>query len=117
MLVMVSGPFSAADGDGRRRNLERLEEAARAVRARGHVPVIGENLGLPMVRDLGRPLCEEPGSPEDKQYVQALSLDLCARCDALVLVDHSPGADREAALMTAAGRPVYASADELPPAD
>jgi hypothetical protein len=116
LLIMVSGPFSADDGETRRRNLERLEEAARAVRALGHVPVIGENCGLPMRRDLARPLCDDPGTPEDKRYIQSLSLDLCARCDAVLRVARSPGADREAETMAAAGGRVFESLDEIPPA-
>lgn len=117
MLLMVSGPFSAADGDTRRRNLERLEDAARAVRARGHVPVIGENLGLPMVRDLARPLCEQQGTPEDKAFIQSLTLDLCARCDGVLRIGRSPGADLEVAAVAAAGGRVFESLDELPAAD
>lgn len=116
LLIMVSGPYSAPDGEGRRRNLERLEEAARAVRALGHLPLIGENCGLPMTRDLSRPLCDQPGTPEDKAYIQELTLDLCARCDAVLHVASSPGADREVAAVRAAGGRVFESLEDVPPA-
>ena len=116
MLIMVSGPYSAPDGETRRRNLERLQEAARAVRALGHLPLIGENCGLPMTRDLSKPLCDQPGTPEDKVYIQTLSLDLCARCDAVLRIARSPGADREVAAVAAAGGRVFESVDDVPPA-
>jgi hypothetical protein len=52
MWIMVGGPYgtgakSAAD---RAANLGRMNEAALAVWRKGHVPIIGVNLALPVVR-------------------------------------------------------------------
>lgn len=50
-LVLVAGPYrSGTDGDPARiaANLRRLEAAALAVYRRGHVPMIGEWVSLPL---------------------------------------------------------------------
>lgn len=49
--ILIAGPYrSGTDGDPQRiaANLARLEQAALAVYQRGHVPVIGEWLALPL---------------------------------------------------------------------
>ena len=50
-LILIAGPYrSGTDGDAQRiaANLQRLEQAALEVYQRGHVPVIGEWLALPL---------------------------------------------------------------------
>lgn len=55
-LVLVAGPYrSGTDGDPARiaANLHRLEAAALAVYRRGHVPMIGEWVSLPLAAAAG----------------------------------------------------------------
>lgn len=54
--ILIAGPYrSGTDGDPQRiaANLARLEQAALAVYQRGHVPVIGEWLALPLAAAAG----------------------------------------------------------------
>ena len=54
--ILIAGPYrSGTDGDPQRiaANLARLEQAALAVYLRGHVPVIGEWLALPLAAAAG----------------------------------------------------------------
>ena len=53
MLIAVSGPYSAASSEERRKNLEVMNRAAAEVFRLGHVPIIGVNAALPMVDFLG----------------------------------------------------------------
>ena len=51
MWIMVAGPYTsgAANAAARAVNLRVLNEAALAVFRRGHVPVMGVNLALPII--------------------------------------------------------------------
>jgi hypothetical protein len=115
MMIMVAGPYSAQSVAQRRANLLRLQQAALAVRERGHIPVIGENLGLPMVIDLAEPLAESPTPSRAKEWIQQLSLDLAARCDAVLLLSSSPGADREVQAVLDHGGRLFYAVEEIPP--
>ncbi|WP_432950322.1 DUF4406 domain-containing protein [Kribbella sp. CA-253562] len=53
MLVLIAGPYrSGTDGDPDRiaANLRRLESAAWPIHAKGHIPMIGEWVALPVLR-------------------------------------------------------------------
>lgn len=55
-LILIAGPYrSGTDGVQARidENLARLENAALAVYQRGHIPVIGEWLALPLAKAAG----------------------------------------------------------------
>lgn len=55
-LILIAGPYrSGTEGDPARiaSNLARLEAAALAVYQKGHVPVIGEWLALPLANAAG----------------------------------------------------------------
>jgi hypothetical protein len=43
-----------------------------------------------------------------------ISLALAARCDAILQLARSPGADREVEAVRALGRPVYARLEDVP---
>jgi len=109
MWIMVSGPYTAGavTDEDRQRNLDAMNEVALALFRRGHVPVIGVNAALPIVRVAGEGGYEEVMMP--------LALALVDRCDACLRVGGaSRGADDEAARFRAQGKPVYTSAAEVP---
>jgi len=85
-----------------------MDKAALAVWRKGHVPVIGVNLALPIVEAAG-------GDPAaNAEIMMPLSLALAARCDAFLCIGGaSVGADQEMARFVAAGKPVFRSVDEV----
>lgn len=109
---MVAGPYSSggADAQGRARNLRVLNEAALALQRRGHIPVIGVNLALPLIAAAG-------GSQAAYDEIMIpVSLALAERCDACLRIGGpSSGADAEVGRFRAAAKPVYFSLDEIPP--
>jgi hypothetical protein len=110
---MISGPYTAggADARGRAANLARMNEVALAVFRRGHVPIIGVNLALPIIEAAG------PDPRAFDEIMMPLSLAAADRCDGCLRVGGpSQGADDEVARFRAAGKPVWFSLDELPPA-
>jgi len=58
MIIGVAGPYSAADEKERAANLDALNSAAARLLEMGHIPLIGINVALPIVRQSkrGRPL-------------------------------------------------------------
>lgn len=109
MWIMVAGPYRSGSADPAvwADNLRALNQAAVALLRRGHVPIIGVNLALPVI--------EAAGAAAYDEIMLPLSLALSERCDAcLRLGGASAGADAEAARFRALGKPVYGDVDEVP---
>jgi hypothetical protein len=85
-----------------------MNQAAAQIAALGHIPVIGVNAALPVL--------DAAGLPFSHPWMMEISLALVARCDGLLLIASSPGADREAAAVAALGRPVWTDIAAIPPA-
>ena len=109
MWVMVAGPYrtGARSEEERAANLRRLNLAAYEVLRRGHVPIVGVNLALPIIEAAG------PESYED--VMTPLSLAVADRCDAVLRVGGpSAGADEEVERVRARGGAAYERTDDLP---
>ena len=111
MWIMVSGPYrgGAKTEADRQANLDAMNRAAYEVFAKGHVPVIGVNMALPIIQVRGIESYDEIMMP--------VSLALADRCDACLRIGGaSKGADDEVERFKAAGKPVYRRLDEIPSA-
>lgn len=106
MLIAVAGPYSAPTPEKRQRNLDTMNDAAAEVYRRGHIPVIGANAALPVLDSLD--------TEDEYEVLMTISLGVVGRCDALLLIGESPGANRERDLIESKGLPVYRSIDEIP---
>lgn len=105
MIIGVAGPYSAPTEEGRQANLNRLNEAAARVLEMGHIPLIGVNAALPIV---------EKANVSDKyKAIMDISMAVIDKCEALLLIAESPGANRERDLVLAKGLPVYYSLSEI----
>ena len=82
MWIMVGGPYGtgAKSAAERAANLARMNEAALAVWRKGHVPIIGVNLALPIVAAAGG------DAAADAEIMMPLSLALAERCDAFLRI-------------------------------
>lgn len=111
MWIWVCGPYAShgADQAQRAANLRAMNLAGLALFRRGHVPVLGANMALPLIAAAGT---------KDTAYdIRApLSRALVERCDAcLRMGGPSQGADQEVAYFVQAGKPVYRSLEDVPP--
>jgi hypothetical protein len=107
--IMIAGPYRAGSADPAvwADNLRALNAAAHAILERGHVPVIGVNMALPVIESAG------PGSYD--RIMLPLSLSLTERCDAVLRIGGaSGGADAEIDRFRSRGLPVFRSVDEVP---
>ena len=109
MLIAVAGPYSADTPEQRQRNLDAMNEAAAGVMRRGHIPVIGVNAALPVVERLG-------AGVNRYEAIMAISLALVDKCEAILMIGESAGANRERDLVRSKGLPVYRGLDEIPAA-
>jgi hypothetical protein len=115
LLVMIAGPYmSGTDGDPVKvaTNRARLEAMALPIYERGHLPLIGEWLALPIIHAAGG---QNPGDGVFAAYQYPVAHRLLERCDALLRVlGESRGADMDVERARALGLPVYMSIDDLP---
>jgi hypothetical protein len=116
MLILIAGPYrSGTDDDPARMaaNLRALETAAWPIFEKGHIPMIGEWVALPVLDSAGssvfEPLAERVLYPTAQRLIQ--------HCDAILrLPGASRGADLDVELARERGIPVYFSLDEVPAA-
>jgi hypothetical protein len=109
MWIMVAGPYRSGSSDPAvwAQNLRVLNGFAYAVLEKGHLPIVGVNLALPVIECAGQELYGT--------IMTALSLRLTERCDAILRIEGvSQGADDEVEKFRARGLPVFRSLDEIP---
>ncbi len=115
MMILIAGPYRSGTGDDPTRmaaNLRRLEEAAWPIFQKGHVPMIGEWVALPVLHGAGG------GKVGDALYDQVMhptAHRLLQHCDAVLrLPGASSGADNDVRIAQERGIPVYHSPEEIP---
>lgn len=115
-MVLIAGPYRSGTGDDPAliaQNERAMHLAALDVFRRGHLPVTGEALTLPLIR-LEDPDAT-PGTPLFDEIFHPLARRLVARCDAVLRIGGpSAGADEMVALARAAGAAVLTDLDDLP---
>jgi hypothetical protein len=115
MIVLVAGPYRSGTNDDPAliaKNLGRLEAAAMPVYQAGHIPLIGEWVALPLMKQAGS---TAPGDEIAEQYLYPVAGRLIERCDAVYRIEGaSKGADEDVRLARERGIPVYLRAEEIP---
>lgn len=118
MTILVAGPYrSGTGGDAAlvERNLQRLERAALSIYRRGHVPMIGEWLALPLAKAAGS---ARLGDAISEQFLYPASRRLLSRCDAVLRIDgESKGADEDVRVAQGLGLRIYRDIADIPVAD
>ncbi len=114
LLILIAGPYRSGTGDDPAKmaaNLARLEEAAWPVFARGHIPMIGEWVALPVLRSAGATVFD----PLATQVMYPTAQRLLEHCDAVLrLPGESTGADQDVEIAEGLGLPIYRRADDIP---
>ncbi len=105
MIIGVAGPYSAATEAERQHNLDRMNQAAVQLLLKGHIPLIGVNAALPVIA--------RAEGIDTYKAVMDISMAVIDRCEALLLLAESPGANRERDLVAGKGLPVFNHIDEI----
>jgi len=114
LLILIAGPYRSGTGDDpalMAANLTRLEAAAWPIFARGHVPMIGEWVALPVLASAGADVF----SPLASDVLYPTAQRLLQHCDAVLrLPGKSSGADADVAIARERGIPVYTEIEQIP---
>jgi len=117
MLILIAGPYRSGTNDDPvliRKNLSRLEAPALAIFRKGHIPMIGEWVALPLMQLAGS---EKPGDAAWEEIQYPVAHRLLLKCDAVLRIEgDSKGADQDVAIAQKLGLPVYRSLEEIPAA-
>ena len=108
MVILIAGPYrSGTNGDPLliAKNLDRLESSALSIDKRGHIPMIGEWVALPLMKQAGS---LKLGDEISEQYLYPVASRLLERCDAVLRIEgESKGADEDLRLARERGLQVY----------
>jgi len=106
MIIGVAGPYSAGTAEQRKKNLDAMNIAAARLLEKGHIPLIGVNAALPVV--------EMSNTADRYKAIMDISLAVIDKCEGLLLLAESPGANKERDLILSKGLPVFYNVDEIP---
>ncbi len=115
LLILIAGPYRSGTEDDPARiaaNLRKLESYAWPLYQAGHIPLIGEWVALPIIREAGG---KEVGDAVHQQLLYPVADRLLRRCDAVLRIPgESKGADGDVRLATERGLPVYYRLEDVP---
>jgi hypothetical protein len=114
LFILVAGPYRSNTGDDPARiekNLETMTRAALDVFRLGHLPVLGESLALPLIRQAGS---QEIGDAAFDDIFHPISRMLAERVDAVLRVGGpSKGADEMVEIARRTGKLVFEDLAEI----
>jgi hypothetical protein len=115
LLVLIAGPFiSGTSGDPEKiaANRTRLESYALPIYQRGHLPMVGEWMALPIIHGAGG---RQPGDGIFETYQYPVAHRLISRCDAVLrIAGISRGADLDVERARELGLAIYHDVGQLP---
>jgi hypothetical protein len=115
LMILIAGPYRSGTGDDPVKlnaNVAAMEAFAMPVFRAGHVPVIGEWFGLPLVRLAGS---TRIGDEAFNEVFHPIAERLLEHCDAVLRVGGaSQGADMLVAVAERRGLPVYRRLEDVP---
>jgi hypothetical protein len=115
LFVLVAGPYRSGTGDDPAkldRNVRAMYDTALEVFRRGHLPITGEALALPLIEAAGS---EAVGDGVFDEIFHPIARLLLERCDAVLRIGgRSAGADEMVSLARAQGKAVFMGLGALP---
>ena len=106
MIIGIAGPYSADTEDKKQKNLDAMNIVAARLLEKGHIPLIGINAALPVVA--------KSVTSDKYKAIMDISLTVIDKCEGLLLLAESPGANRERDLILSKGLPVFYDINKIP---
>jgi hypothetical protein len=117
MMILIAGPYRSGTNDDPEKieaNVRVMESFAVPIFKKGHVPMLGEWLALPLLRLAGS---KQIGDEIFNEIFHPIAEMLLDKCDAVLRVGGpSQGADRMVDVGRKKGLQVYYELDEIPAA-
>jgi len=115
LMILIAGPYRSGTSDDPAKieaNVRRMEQAALEVYHKGHVPVMGEWLALPLLRLAGS---TELGDEVFMEYFHPAAIRLLEKCDAVLRIGGSSmGADEMIRTAQELGKFVFLQPADVP---
>jgi hypothetical protein len=115
LFILVAGPYRSNTGDDPARISENFRVMARAALElfrKGHLPVLGESLALPLIEEAGS---KRIGDAVFDQIFHPVSRMLVERVDAVLrLGGPSRGADEMLSIARQSGKQIFEKLSEIP---
>ena len=115
MMILIAGPYrSGTNGNPTlmQQNLNDLEAVALPLFRKGHIPMIGEWVALPLISLAGS---VKPGDEAWEEIQYPVAHRLLEKCDAVLRLEGaSKGADEDVRVATKRGLKVYYSLEDVP---
>jgi len=118
MLILIAGPYRSGTNDDpglMQQNLSKLESVALPLFRKGHIPMIGEWVALPLIHLAGS---LKPGDEAWEEVQYPVAHRLLEKCDAVLRLNGiSKGADEDVRIATEKGLKVYYRLEDVPHAE
>ena len=118
MLVLIAGPYRSGTNDDTKlmqQNLDKLESVALPLFRKGHVPIIGEWVALPLIHLAGS---IKPGDEAWEEVQYPVAHRLLEKCDAVLRIEGaSKGADEDVRIAKERGLKIYYRIEDVPQAE
>jgi hypothetical protein len=115
MMILIAGPYRGGTNDDSiliKKNLEKLESVALPIFRKGHIPMIGEWVALPLMNLAGS---KEIGDSVWDEIQYPIAHRLLEKCEAVFRIEgESKGADNDVRIAKEQGLKIYYSLDEIP---
>jgi hypothetical protein len=115
MMILIAGPYRSGTGDDPAKmaaNLKQLEMASWPIFQKGHIPMIGEWVALPIWHEAGG---KQIGDQLYDKILHPTAHRLLQHCDAVLrLAGDSKGADNDVRIARERGIPVYHALKDIP---
>lgn len=117
MLILIAGPYRGGtnyDPKLMQQNLSKLETVALPIFRKGHIPMIGEWVALPLLQLAGS---VKPGDEVWGEIQYPVAHRLLEKCDAVLrLAGASKGADEDVRIAKERGLKIYYNIEDVPTA-
>jgi len=117
-MILIAGPYRSGTNDDpvlMQQNLNNLESIALPLFRKGHIPMIGEWVALPLIHLAGS---SKPGDEAWEEVQYPVAHRLLEKCDAVLrMKGASKGADEDVRIAKERGLKVYYSVEEVPDAE
>jgi hypothetical protein len=115
LLILVAGPYRSGTNDDPQliaANVKAMTDTALELYRRGHMPVLGEWLALPLVEAAGS---KETGDDVFNEFFHPVAVRLIAHCDAVLRIGGpSVGADEMIRVGRERGKHIFLHKEEIP---
>ncbi len=117
MLILIAGPYRSGANDDPiliQKNLDNLEAMALPIFRKGHIPMIGEWVALPLLKLAGS---KKLGDSVWDEIQYPVAHRLLEKCDAVLRISgESKGADMDVKIAQERGLKVFYDLNDIPDA-